>query len=130
MSACVCYFVESCMHLIHQVDVELAHKRLQRLRVSERISLPHLVTHHSDHCILHTKNTRPCCQFDKRGIQENILGPMQFIIVIFFFYLYLLLEVEISSRDVEAPHQLSQHLLWTYLFWQMAFGSKQFIILL
>lgn len=53
---CVHHLVESCVHLIHQVNVEPAEKSPVLLGVSEHISLLHLVTHDPHNGVLHNKN--------------------------------------------------------------------------
>lgn len=54
---CVHHLVESCVHLIHQVNVEPAEKSPVLLGVSEHISLLHLVTHDPHNGVLHSKNS-------------------------------------------------------------------------
>lgn len=44
-----CYLVESQVHLVHQVDVELAEEGLQLLWVGEGFSPQHLLTHDTHH---------------------------------------------------------------------------------
>lgn len=51
------YLVESNVHFIHQVDVELADKFFQLLRISERLCPLHLITHNPYHCPLQARNT-------------------------------------------------------------------------
>ena len=54
-----CYHVESQVHLVHQVDIELAEEGLQLLGVGEGFGPQHLLTHYPHHGALEPQCITP-----------------------------------------------------------------------